>query len=310
MKSLSKVHSPASNKQLETWKITDLDVESNVAPAELQSEQILAFFTAGQKPASSLRDDGSHSRVHSNGVELSLTNWLPGDIDVQSDAATAGEWDFLDPTSDFFEIPEQQVWKEKFDSEKERIEIIKHARADAETILLEARAEAEKIILNAHAEVAQAKKEGYEAARDELQSALAATRAIVEETHEWQVSMMKNGEQTLMEMLKDIAQTIFGEGVRLDPDALQMNLNRIMDNAQRLGDLKIFINPEDANQLDPSWSNYQLLITGNKVRIVPSEKIKPGGCVIKGSTGMVDARVETQLAAVLNTIDEVNEVSK
>jgi flagellar biosynthesis/type III secretory pathway protein FliH len=52
------------------------------------------------------------------------------------------------------------------------------------------------------------------------------------------------------------------------------------------------------------------LITGNKVRIIPSEKIQPGGCFVKGGMGMVDARVETQLAAILNTIAETNEVGK
>lgn len=52
------------------------------------------------------------------------------------------------------------------------------------------------------------------------------------------------------------------------------------------------------------------MITGNKVRIVPSEKIKPGGCIVKGNMGMVDARVETQIAAILREIDEVNEAGK
>jgi flagellar assembly protein FliH len=139
-----------------------------------------------------------------------------------------------------------------------------------------------------------------------MQSALAATQAMIEETRQWQLSFTKSGEQILTGMLTEIAQTMFGEGVKLDADALQVNLNRIMENAQRLGDIKIFLNPQDANLLDPSWSDYQLLITGNRVRVVPSEKILPGGCFIKGSTGAVDARVETQLTAVLNTIEEVS----
>jgi flagellar biosynthesis/type III secretory pathway protein FliH len=105
-------------------------------------------------------------------------------------------------------------------------------------------------------------------------------------------------------MLKDIAQTIFGEGVRLEPHALQINLNRVMEYAQKLGDLNIFLNSQDAELLDPSWGEYQLLITGNRVKVIPSEKIKPGGCIVKGSMGMVDGRVETQLAAVLNAIEE------
>jgi len=78
-----------------------------------------------------------------------------------------------------------------------------------------------------------------------------------------------------------------------------------MENAQGLGDLNIFLNPRDAKLLDPSWSEYQLLISGNKIKIIPSEEITPGGCTVKGSTGMVDGRVETQLAAIMNTFAEV-----
>jgi flagellar biosynthesis/type III secretory pathway protein FliH len=111
-------------------------------------------------------------------------------------------------------------------------------------------------------------------------------------------------------MLKEISQTMFGEGVQLDANALQVNLNRIMEHAQRLGDLNILLNPRDAHLLDTSWSEYQFLITGNKVRIIPSEKITPGGCVVKGNMGMVDGRVETQLASVLSTIDEIRDAGK
>ena len=310
MKSLSKVYPSETSKHVTTWKVTDLDVQSNVFPEQLQSEQILAFFGSGSKSASRNRDDETRSNVHPGGTDLSLTNWLPEDIAVERTTHSSASWEFVEPASDFFKIPEQQIWREKFEAEKERVEIVRQARADAQTILLEARAEADQLIQKAHAEIEQAKTDAYSEARNELQTALSATHALIEETHHWQAELMKSSERTLMDMLKEIAQTIFGEGVHLDPNALQINLNRIMENAQRLGDLKIFLNPQDANALDPSWSNYQLLITGNKVRIVPSEKIKPGGCVIKGITGMVDARVETQLNAVLSAIDEVNEVSK
>jgi flagellar biosynthesis/type III secretory pathway protein FliH len=314
MKSSSRIHSLASQQHINTWNVADLDVKTNVSPAEVQSEHILAFFGKGSKTTPSQQDTEPHSPVHRRGADLALTNWMPADIDLLPKVAQTTDWEFVEPTSDFFNIPEQQVWKEKFDAEKERIEIIKNARAQAEAILNEARAEAGRIIEQAQTqaqdEMERSRKEAYESVHSELKSALSATHVVIEETHQWQAELMKNSEQTLMDMLKEIAQTIFGEGVRLDPNALQVNLNRVMDNAHRLGDLKIFLNPEDANALDPSWTNYQLLITGNKVRIVHSEKIKPGGCVIKGSTGMVDARVETQLSAVLNAIDEVDEVSR
>jgi flagellar assembly protein FliH len=305
MKSFSKIHSPASSTHLKTWNVADLDVEANVYPQDGQTDQIMLLFGAGKEtqPGQPKRD--SHQSFHPKGLDVDLAFWFPGDLD-QPIEEELPQWDFAEPSNDFLKIPEQQILQEKLDAEKERVELIKRARADAEEILKAARLEADKTVVRAHDEIEQTKKEAYKTAYEEMQSALAATQAMIEETRQWQLSFTKSGEQILTGMLTEIAQTMFGEGVKLDADALQVNLNRIMENAQRLGDIKIFLNPQDANLLDPSWSDYQLLITGNRVRVVPSEKILPGGCFIKGSTGAVDARVETQLTAVLNTIEEVS----
>jgi flagellar assembly protein FliH len=311
MKSFSKIHSPVSNTHLNTWNVADLDVESNVNPPDAEIEQIKALFGTAMERRSSQLDPASRLSFHPGRTEVELSNWFPGDLDIQTEGETS-EWEFINPSNDFINLPEQHILQEKLEAEKERVELIHQARtqarAEAEEILKAARLEADKIVSHAKNEIELAKKNGYQAAYNEMQRALAATRAMVEEAHEWQSAFLENSEQTLTDMLREIAQTMFGEGVHLDSNALQINLNRIMESTQRLGDLNIFLNPQDANLLDPSWSDYQFLITGNKVRLVPSEKILPGGCFIKGSTGAVDARVETQLAAVLNAIDEVAEV--
>ncbi len=310
MKSLSRIRSSALSIPLEAWNISDLDIEENVMPADTQTEHILSLFDASQRGGTSRSNQALNRPLHSNGEDVPLATWLPDDLDHQIDDVEPAQWDFVAPSNDFFNIPEQQILMEKLEAEKERVEIIKDARSQADAILHQARMQAEEIILHANDEIHQAKRNGYESARGELREALAATRAMIEETGQWQSSFMESGEQILVGMLQELAQTMFGEGVHLDANALQLNLNRVMESAQRLGELKIFLNPEDAAQLDPSWSDYQLLITGNKVRIVPSERILPGGCFIKGSTGMVDARVETQLSAVLNTITEVSEAGR
>ena len=97
---------------------------------------------------------------------------------------------------------------------------------------------------------------------------------------------------------------MFGEGVELDTNALQINLNHIMENAHGLGNLNIFLNPRDAKNLDPSWSEYQMLVSGDTVKIIPSGKITRGGAFVKGDMGVVDGRVETQLSAILKTFSE------
>ena len=84
----------------------------------------------------------------------------------------------------------------------------------------------------------------------EMAQAVKAAHATTTELHEWQTALMAQGEQIMVQMVKEISQTMFGEGINLDPNALQINLNRVMENAQRLGDLNIFLNPRDAKLLE------------------------------------------------------------
>ncbi len=306
MKSFSKIHSSASNLSLQTWNVADLDISSNAPPQDVETEQIMMFFGGGEEDPSSQLDRKSRFSYRPQGLDVELATWFPNDIDQQF-IEEPQRWEFVElSNNDTLDVPEPQILQQKLEAEMERMDLIRGAEAEAEEIIRSSHLEADKIISHARHEIEQAKRDAYEAAYKEMQSALAAAHTLVEEAHQWQASFMESGEQTLTGMLKDIAQTMFGEGVHLDANALQINLNRIMESAQRLGDLNIFLNPQDANLLDPSWSDYQLLITGNKVRIVPSEKVLPGGCFIKGSTGSVDARVETQLASVLDTIDELS----
>ncbi len=312
MKLLSKII-PASST-LQSWIAPELDVDRAPSATSVQNEQLLALFGATHNNTSRGQESGPRSNLHTVGTKMSLTNWFPNDIGLQPDAVSRERWDFVETSIDSFKAADPQSVKNRPDAEKEKAKLLQDARTQADQIILEARAAAEQIIQQAQTECEQVKRDGYQqgwnTAHSELQAALAATHEIVQETRQWQSSLLQEGEQILVGMLKELAQTMFGEGVRLDADALQINLNRIMENAQRLGDLNIFLNPQDANLLDASWRDYQLLITGNKVRIIPSEQIRPGGCIVKGNMGMVDGRVETQLAAVLNSIDEMSEVGK
>ena len=314
MKSLSRISPRASHEQLKPWDIAELNVELTESPQEIDKEQILALFRNGGENGSGERENGFRSTLYPAGTNLTLTTWQPGEIDLQPPLEVDKEWIFAESPVSFYDDSEKGIWKEESDFEKESVSGLKQARTQAEEILLEARTEANQLLLQAQEEIEQEKKNGYQqgwsAARSEMQEALKAASAMVDEIHKWQSEFMSQAEQTIIEMLKEISQTLFGEGVHLDANALQINLNRIMENAQRLGDLNIFLNPRDANLLDPSWKEYQFLISGNKVRVIPSEKITPGGCIIKGNIGMVDGRVETQLAAILNTFDEMREVTQ
>lgn len=314
MKSLSRIYPQAARAQLEGWTPSDLDIETAVPTMDVPMEQILAIFRNGEERGTGKREKTSQPILHRPTDDSAVLPWQPDDIDLHSPLAVSQPWDSVELSDGLSEEAEQDIWQEEPDLEKEAATILMQARSRAEDIILEAQATADQVTRQAQEEIDSEKKEGYRQGwnegRNELRDALKAVQAMVEETRQWRDSLMTQGERILIDMLKEIAQTMFGEGVRLDANALQINLNRMMENAQKLGDLNIFLNTRDVELLDPSWSEYQLLITGNRVKVIPSEKITPGGCIIKGSMGMVDGRVETQLSAILNTIEETRGASE
>src|SRR5689334_6945915 len=110
MNSSPKIHSPTSNRQVVTWNVGDLDIASNVSPRDEQAEQILTLFSTGQKNKSNNRKTVVHPTLHHQDAAASLSNWLPVDLDLQvglqSEATDLQQWDFIEPSHDFFNIPE------------------------------------------------------------------------------------------------------------------------------------------------------------------------------------------------------------
>jgi flagellar assembly protein FliH len=320
MKSFPKIHSRKNQEQLETWNLPELGVEFAVPIADAHKKQILSIFAKETKDGADNRESGNHSVLHPHGTSRNFSTWQPGEMISQSAVTREDEWTFTESIPDpkkprgfEFDLLEEPSYQMQADPEKKAGLILERARTQAEEIILAAQAEADNILLQVQSEIDEQKREGYqqglEKAYGEIEDTLKATRTMVEEVLAWKTNLISQGEHILMEMLKEISQKVFGEGVELDTNALQVNLNRIMETAHGLGDLNIFLNPRDAKNLDPSWSEYQMLITGNKVKIIPSGKITRGGCFVKGEMGIVDGRVETQLNAILKTFDEVNELA-
>ncbi len=189
---------------------------------------------------------------------------------------------------------------------------LQQAQTEAERILAQAQAEAERILQEAQEKAIlmqrQAYADGQAAANAEAQGMLQTARAIVEEVQKWKENLFEEGEMMMLRLVIEIAQTIFGDGLPLDPDALGQAFTRALSRAKSLGDLRIYLHPEDAAVLSAHWDKLKGVTAGQKVELIPSEMIKRGGCYIEGQYGTVDARVETQFQlatdALLETLEK------
>jgi flagellar assembly protein FliH len=166
----------------------------------------------------------------------------------------------------------------------------KELEDEAQALREQTRAEAEQ----ARQEIEQV-REGYE---QEAASYLHVLQSIVNQASQWKQDLLTEGEPYLLDLLKVIAGKVFGQGVQLNDAALQHNLNRLLDHSRSLGDIQIFLNPQDVATLSPAWRETRSAITGERIQILPSEEILPGGSLINGKLGTIDARVETQLESV------------
>jgi flagellar biosynthesis/type III secretory pathway protein FliH len=325
MKSFSRIHLNTPYERLVSWDPPELSVETPDDFQDVQKELLLSLFGTNVEGVSNGAKKGRHSALRPAGTNQNINDWKPTSVTSKSQTVRKAEWSFLEAVEDLSEDQEKETQtdnfaptvisqQERLDSEREIAALLETARIQAEEIILAAQAEADNVLMQSQNEIDEQKKQGYQQgmhdANLEIEDALKAVRAMVEEVGSWKASLLTQAEQVLVEMLKEISRKMFGDGVELDKATLQTNLNRIMESAHGLGNLNIFLNPRDARMLDSSWVDQQMLITGGQAKIIPSGNITRGGCYVKGNMGTVDGRVETQLDAFLKTFDEASKLAE
>ncbi len=194
----------------------------------------------------------------------------------------------------------------KSEAEKAAQQVLAEAQEKAQALIKQAEQESEMIIAQAHEQLNEAMEKahtmGLQEAEEETRTILQTVNSLMDQVSAWKEEVVSQAHTIVIDIVRDISKTMFGSGVVLDEKTLQQNLTRIMENAKNIGNLKLYLNPSDAVKLDPYWREFQASMTGNKVQIIPSDDITPGGCFIHGDMGTVDARIETQMRSIMQTL--------
>jgi flagellar assembly protein FliH len=194
---------------------------------------------------------------------------------------------------------------------QQAVQLLETARQQAHEIILQAETMADAAVAEAQAEIeaerVNAYQQGIAAAQAESQAYLQAAVQMIQQVQAWKEQLLAQAEPIVLDLVKDIARSMFGAGLILSGSDLQANLNRAIEDARALGDLIVYLNPQDAANLEPSWKDFHMSIIGKKIHVIPMEQIRPGGCFVQGQTGTVDARVETRLATVMETLGAVQQ---
>jgi flagellar assembly protein FliH len=195
----------------------------------------------------------------------------------------------------------------------EALRIIRTAEQEAELILSDARTEAEAIKRRAHAD---GLKEALEAAKTRLEKQLAeeikSRRAkevdelvrvlgdAITEVNARRDGMERDARRDLVGLAIAVAAAVVKREVQCSDEVARLNLEEAIRLSARRSKILVRLSEQDVQIADAMLAEQQLLQTSpeSAVEIIASSEIEPGGCVIESATGLIDARIETQLQEI------------
>jgi flagellar biosynthesis/type III secretory pathway protein FliH len=147
--------------------------------------------------------------------------------------------------------------------------------------------------------------EGMNAAKAETAESMHQVGRVFQETQLWQEQVMHQSQGLIMGMIVDIGRKLFGDGFVLPAEQLDHIVGRAINEGSRLGNLRIYLHPEDAKVLVNLWQESEITVNGQQIQIISSQNISRGGCFIDGQFGIVDGRVEEQIDQIAESLKPV-----
>ena len=285
----------SSNKVIESS-------QTNLAVQEWLPEQLEDAFGVEMPPAivdESKPKNGNQPPRHKTpstpglglrkGERPAPVAWTPPELDLSAASHLIGL--YLDQSSEDYQ--QDHDFSEMVKHQK----LISNAEAKMNQLIRQAEQQCQQIRAEAHTQ-------GLAAANTEVDQLLRTARAIADEMHAWRESVIAQSEETIVNLVLDIARTLFGSGFVLDSNKIKEVYLRAIRDAKNLGNLVIRVHPEDANLIEGRWLQEQAHFS-QSVKLVADSTIKRGGCFIEGENGQVDAHIDTQFATITEKLTDV-----
>jgi flagellar assembly protein FliH len=173
-------------------------------------------------------------------------------------------------------------------------QLIRAVEQEAEQILLSAREVAQQIEREAYRD---GRTKGEREAKEEMRRKLEPVEAMLKEACSQvaavRQAVIRHAEGEVLDLAVAIAERVLRSEITARRDATLPIVGAALQAARGRKVLAIRVNPNDYEVLADRRS--ELLGSMDSARLVPDGEITPGGCVVEVDTGLVDARVESQV---------------
>lgn len=201
------------------------------------------------------------------------------------------------------------------------VDLLEIAREEARNIIAVAREEAEMVQIQA-SQAAQEMKEqalenGYQTGIEKAQQEMASRQAAVEQENHalleaaraQKLQMMADCEADILRLSMAIASKVVAAELMSNPDVILHVIREAIALLDHPDNVTVQVNPIDLEHVLQEVEaglyadSAQQLI---KVAVFPDNRISSGGCTLESEVGMIDARLETRLEIMEQTLREVS----
>ncbi len=178
-------------------------------------------------------------------------------------------------------------------------DLLRMARAEAETILLEASSKAEEVRLQAYDEgYHKGQTDGLDEARATASEHTHRIAELAETVATDMTRILNNSEEGIVSLALAVAEKIVLKSLEEDRALVVAMVKWALEQVDLVDVLRIRINPEDYEILRAYWENGQIVSGGGKFDLTPDPRVQIGGCIIDTNKSVVDAQIGTKLAEI------------
>ncbi len=173
-----------------------------------------------------------------------------------------------------------------------------------EAILAYARDEAARKVEDAFAEgLRRGIEKGREQYREMVAESAAALQAAAEAIREANQRFLDALEPHVVELAGVIAGRILLREAETDPELIRRTVRKALEHLIELEHATVRVNPKDLEGLRAEKVTLIEEFDGlRQITVQPDEAVSPGGCIVETDLVHVDARLDAQLEAILETL--------
>lgn len=149
-------------------------------------------------------------------------------------------------------------------------------------------------------------RDGLDLAEKEITEEIKVIKMLAKQALEEKWRAINNIEDDIVGLALEIAEKVIDEQVKLKQDIIVNVAKKALMMTAAREHLQIRVNPGDLELMRNHKEDLSVLMDGiEKIEVIADRRIKQGGCIFETSAGNVDARIQSQLSQIGQSLREV-----